>query len=120
MSYLPFHYHSYTKALPIMDSSETITRAYSRRRHPVKKWTRVELSALCRIWWVHCHHVGEKGMLHLFREECIGKGICSTRSDGAILSKIEDCYYLYNNIPLRCTYLFRKVFDDIKRELGDA
>ena len=106
-----------------MDSSATIARAYCRRKNCIrraKKWTRVELSALCRIWWVHCHHVGEKGTLHLFREECREHGINSNRTDGAILTKIEDCYYLYNNIPLRCTYLFRTVFDEIKRKLGDS
>lgn len=123
MSYYFLNYHSYTKALLIMDSPATIARAYCRRKNCIrraKKWTRVELSALCRIWWMHCHHVGEKGTLHLFREECREHCIDSNRTDGAILTKIEDCYYLYNNIPLRCTYLFRTVFDEIKRELGDA
>ena len=109
-----------------MDAPGTIKREYTRRRcrrhsriRP-KRWTREELRILCYIWWVHCHHIGEKGVIFFFREECREKGIQSNRTDGAILSKVADCFNLYNNIPLRCSLLLRSVFEEIRRELKEA
>ncbi len=78
-----------------------------------KRWTRKELSILCRIWWVHCHYVGEKGVMHLFRKECREKGIFSTRTKSAIRCKIWDCFKLFNKCPSHCSLLFRTVFDKV-------
>ena len=111
---------------PAMVAPGTIKREYTRRRcrrhsriRP-KRWTREELRILCYIWWVHCHHINEKGVIFFFREECREKGIQSNRTDGAILSKVADCFNLYNNIPLRCSLLLRSVFEEIRRELKEA
>jgi hypothetical protein len=107
-----------------MDKSGTIARAYSRRRNRRnhgKPWSREELVLLCRLWHIHSVHVGNKGVIHLFREECIEKGICSTRSDGAILSKIEGCYYLYHDFCSRTQHpLLKSIFEEIRQEFGNA
>lgn len=106
-----------------MDAPGTIARAYSRRRcrrYRPKRWTQEELQNLCKIWWVHSYHVGEKGVIYHFREECREKGIQSNRTYGAILSKVADCFNLYNKIPTRCSRLLRSVFEKIRRELKEA
>lgn len=106
-----------------MNAPGPIKRACSPRNcsgiHP-KRWTREELEILFFIWWVHSYHVGEKGVIYHFREECVEKGIQSNRTDGAILSKVADCFNLYNKIPTRCSRLLRSVFEKIRRELKEA
>ncbi len=112
------------KSTKDMDKPKTIKRAYSRRknrRNHGKPWSREELVLLCRLWYVHSVHVGDKGVIHLFREECIEKGICSTRSDGAILSKIEDCYYLYHGFCSHTLHpLLKSIFEEIRQKIGVA
>lgn len=110
-----------------MDKPGTIARAYSRHRNRRnhgnhgKQWSREELDLLCRLWYVHSVHVGNKGMIHLFREECIEKCICSTRSDGAILSKIDDCYYLYHGFRSHIPHpLLKVIFEEVVPKFGDA
>lgn len=110
-----------------MNKSGTIARAYSRRRNRRnhrnrgKPWPKEELDLLCRLWHIHSVHVGDKGVMHLFREECLEKGICSTRSDGAILSKIYDCYYLYHGYRSRTPHpLLKVIFEEVVPKFGDA
>lgn len=106
-----------------MDAPGTIVKAYSQRksrRYRPPMWTQEELEILFFIWWVHSHHVNERGTIRLFREECLEKGIQSNRTDGAILSKVADCYNLYNQIPTRCSLLLKQVFEEKKREMEKA
>ena len=110
-----------------MDKPGIITRAYSRRRNRRncrnhgKPWSRDELGLLRRLWHIHSVHVGNKGVIHLFREECIEKGICSTRSDNAILSKIDDCFYLYHGYRSHIPHpLLKIIFEEVMQEFGNA
>lgn len=110
-----------------MDKPGTIARAYSRRRNRRnhgnhgKPWSREELDLLCRLWYVHSIYVGNKGVIHLFREGCLEKGICSTRSDNAILSKMDDCYYLYHGFRSRTPHpLLKSIFEEVVPKFGDA
>ncbi len=92
-----------------------VTRHLSKRQ----KWTQWEVKLLCQLWWVHCHHVGEKGVIYLFRTECQEKGIICHKSDKALHAKINTIYSLYNGHPTHCSSILRRIFAEVRHELGD-
>lgn len=85
-------------------------------KHCSKRWTRKEMRILCIIWFVQCHHIGETGVIRLFREQCNKECIYTNRTDNAICSKIRDCYCIFHKLPSQCSLLFRTVFAEVIRD----
>ena len=91
-----------------------ITHLSKRQKQTLRK-----LQLLCQLWWVHCHHVGETGVIYLFRKECREKGITCNESDKALQAKMNTIYSLYLGHPTHCSSILRRVFEKVSRKLGE-